>query len=99
MTANPHQFDTIVAPMITEKSTMASEHGKVVFRVAPDATKTSIKQAIESIFKVQVEKVNTINIKGKRKRFRGIKGKRNDVRKAIVTLKAGQTIDFTAGVK
>jgi large subunit ribosomal protein L23 len=78
---------------------MASEFGKVVFKVSEDADKQGIKAAVEALFNVEVTKVNTININGKQKRFRGRLGKRNDVRKAVVTLKEGQTIDFAAGVK
>lgn len=92
-------YDVLRSPVVTEKSTMASEYNKVVFKISPDADKKSVKQAVEEIFKVKVEKVNTINIKGKNKRFRGIRGKRSDTRKAIVTLAQGQTIDITAGAK
>ncbi|MFO1242486.1 MAG: 50S ribosomal protein L23 [Rickettsiales bacterium] len=91
-------YSVIERPVITEKSTMALEHNKVVFRVAKDASKDRIKQAVEGLFGVTVTAVNTINIKGKSKRFRGFEGKRQDVRKAIVTLKQGDTIDLAAGV-
>lgn len=91
-------YDIIQSPVITEKSTMASAYSKVVFRVAPNATKPEIKQAVERLFNVTVEGVNTLNQKGKTKRFRGRWGKRSDVKKAIVTLKEGQTIDIAAGV-
>ena len=91
-------YDTIVSPVITEKATMLSEQNKVVFRVAKDATKPQIAEAIENLFKVSVVKVNTLNVKGKTKRFRGRAGKRSDVKKAIVTLAEGQSIDITTGL-
>ena len=91
-------YDTILSPVITEKATMLSEHNKVVFRVAGDATKPQIAEAIENLFKVSVVKVNTLNVKGKTKRFRGRVGKRSDVKKAIVTLAEGQSIDITTGL-
>lgn|SRR5690606_16819441 len=91
-------YDTILSPVITEKSTLLSEQNKVVFRVAGDATKDEIAAAVEALFKVQVTKVNTVVVKGKTKRFRGIKGRRNDVKKAIVTLAEGQSIDVTTGL-
>ena len=100
MAAQPtvRHYDTILAPVITEKATLLSEQNKVVFRVAGDATKDEIASAVESLFKVNVTKVNTINVKGKVKRFRGIKGRRADVKKAIVTLAEGQSIDITTGL-
>ena len=91
-------YDTILAPIITEKATLLSEHNKVVFRVAGDASKDEIAAAVEALFKVNVTKVNTLNVKGKTKRFRGIMGKRADVKKAIVTLAEGQSIDITTGL-
>jgi large subunit ribosomal protein L23 len=91
-------YDTIVSPVITEKATMLSEQNKVVFRVAPNATKPQIAEAIENLFKVSVVKVNTLNVKGKTKRFRGRAGRRSDVKKAIVTLAEGQSIDITTGL-
>ena len=91
-------YDTIVSPVITEKATMLSEQNKVVFRVAPNATKPQIAEAIENLFKVSVVKVNTLNVKGKTKRFRGREGKRSDVKKAIITLAEGQSIDITTGL-
>lgn len=91
-------YDVIVSPVITEKSTNASEHNQVVFNVAPTATKPEIKSAVEALFGVKVEKVNTLVRKGKEKRFRGIKGRQSDVKKAIVTLKDGETIDVTTGL-
>ena len=91
-------YDTILAPVITEKSTILSEQNKVVFRVAQDASKDEIAAAVEELFKVKVTKVNTLNVKGKTKRFRGRVGRRSDVKKAIVTLAEGQSIDITTGL-
>lgn len=91
-------YDTIVKPVITEKATLLSDHGKVVFQVALNATKKEIAEAVEELFKVKVTKVNTIRTKGKTKRFRGIIGKRNDVKKAVVTLEDGHSIDVTTGL-
>jgi large subunit ribosomal protein L23 len=91
-------YDAIVAPVITEKATLLSEQNKVVFQVAADATKDEIAAAIEALFKVNVTKVNTLNVKGKTKRFRGIVGRRADVKKAVVTLAEGQSIDITTGL-
>jgi large subunit ribosomal protein L23 len=91
-------YDTILAPVITEKATILSEQNKVVFRVADTATKDEIAAAVEALFKVTVTKVNTLNVKGKTKRFRGRIGRRNDVKKAIVTLAEGQSIDITTGL-
>ena len=91
-------YDTILSPVITEKATLLSEHNKVVFRVAEDATKDEIAAAVESLFNVTVVKVNTVITKGKTKRFRGILGRRTDVKKAIVTLQEGQSIDVTTGL-
>lgn len=89
-------YKVLVAPQISEKATwVAEKHGQYVFRVAPDATKPEIKEAVEALFEVKVESVRVVNIKGKTKRtVRGV-GKRNDVRKAYVSLAAGQDIDFT----
>ena len=98
MAATARHYDTIIAPVITEKSTMLSEHNKVVFRVAKDATKDEIASAVEELFKVRVVKVNTLNTKGKTKRFRGHLGRRSDIKKAIVTLQEGQTIDIATGL-
>lgn len=92
----PRHYDTIVAPVITEKATLLSEDGKVVFRVALDATKKQIAEAVEELFDVKVEKVNTLRVKGKAKRFRGIPGRRAQVKKAVITLAEGHTIDVTA---
>ena len=91
-------YDTILSPVITEKATLLSEQGKVVFRVADDATKDEIAAAVEELFKVKVTKVNTMVTKGKTKRFRGRPGRRSDVKKAIVTLAEGQSIDITTGL-
>ncbi len=97
--SNAKLYDVIVRPMITEKTTGLVELNKVVFKISPTATKKDVKNAVESIFKVSVTKVNTINIDGKTKKFRGRDGQRSDTRKAIVTLAAGQSIDFTAGAR
>jgi large subunit ribosomal protein L23 len=97
MTALRH-YDTIVAPVVTEKSTLASEANQVVFRVARNATKPQIKKAVEKLFGVKVTAVNTLVRKGKTKRFRGIAGKQGDVKKAVVTLAEGQSIDVTTGL-
>jgi large subunit ribosomal protein L23 len=91
-------YDLILGPVITEKSTQASEHNQVTFKVRQDATKPQVKEAIEGLFGVKVKAVNTLNQKGKVKRFRGRPGKRNDVKKAIVTLAEGHSIDITTGV-
>ena len=91
-------YGRILAPIITEKSTILSEQNKVVFRVPLEATKPEIKEAVESLFKVNVEGVNTIVQKGKTKLFRGRAGKRSDIKKAIVTLRDGQSIDVTTGL-
>ena len=98
MAAAARHYDTILSPVITEKATMLSEHNKVVFRVAQDATKSQIAEAVEALFKVNVVKVNTLNVKGNTKRFRGHLGRRSDVKKAIVTLADGQSIDITTGL-
>src|SRR5689334_10435544 len=91
-------YDVIRNPVVTEKSTMASEHGQVVFDVAIDATKTEIKAAVEALFSVKVKAVNTSIRKGKVKRFRQELGTRKDVKKAIVTLADGQSIDISTGI-
>ena len=96
--ATTRHYDTIIAPVITEKATVLTELNKVVFEVAKDATKDEIAAAVEELFKVRVIKVNTMITKGKTKRFRGILGKRSDVKKAIVTLQEGQTIDISTGL-
>lgn len=91
-------YDVIISPTITEKSTMVSEHNQVVFNVRRTATKPEIKAAVEQLFSVKVKAVNTLNRKGKIKRFKGVPGKRSDVKKAIVTLEEGQSIDVTTGL-
>lgn len=91
-------YDTLVRPVITEKSMLSSEAGKVVFRVSIDATKDHIKSAVEAIFNVKVEKVNTIRQIGKTKIFKGREGRRSDYKKAMVTLAEGQNIDVTTGI-
>lgn len=91
-------YDVLRAPLVTEKSTRATENNQYSFKVAPTATKQDIKVAVEKLYKVKVEKVNTINLKGKVKRFRGRIGKRNDTRKALVKLAKGQSIDLSAGL-
>ena len=96
--ATAKHYDTLLAPVITEKATLLTEQNKVVFKVAKDATKDEIAAAVEELFKVKVVKVNTLIAKGKTKRFRGILGRRSDVKKAIVTLQAGQTIDISTGL-
>lgn len=97
--ADTRLYDVIERPVITEKSTVLSEQNKVVFKVSATADKTQIKAAVEQIFGVKVAKVNTINIEGKTKRFRGTTGKRGDVRKAVVTLAKGESIDLAAGAR
>jgi large subunit ribosomal protein L23 len=97
-TADIKHYDTIIAPLITEKATLLSDQNKVVFKVPLTATKVDVKAAIEALFKVKVVSVNTIRVKGKTKRFKGVEGKRSDVKKAIVTLAAGQSIDVTTGL-
>jgi len=91
-------YDLILAPVITEKSTMGSEHRQVTFKVPLTAKKPEIKAAVEGLFKVTVTAVNTVVVKGKTKRFRGTIGRRSDYKKAIVTLAEGSTIDVTTGV-
>ena len=91
-------YDVILGPHITEKSTLLSEHNGVVFKVANDATKPQIKDAVEALFDVKVTGVNTIVVKGKTKRWKGRPYKRSDVKKAIVTLNEGDSIDVTSGI-
>ena len=91
-------YDLILGPVITEKSTRGSEHNQVTFRVRKEATKPDIKVAIEELFQVKVKAVNTLNQKRKVKRFRGHPGRRSDVKKAIVTLEEGHSIDVTTGI-
>ncbi|HEX4740720.1 MAG TPA: 50S ribosomal protein L23 [Caulobacteraceae bacterium] len=98
MAATARHYETILAPLITEKATQLSDQNKLVFKVALDATKEEIAQAVEELFKVNVVKVNTLIQKGKTKRFRGRPGRRSDIKKAIVTLREGQSIDITTGL-
>ena len=96
--AKPSHYDVILSPVITEKSTLVSEHNQVIFKVAPNATKLQIKAAVEALFKVKVKAVNTIVRKGKLKAFRGMRALQSDTKKAIVTLEGGHTIDVTTGL-
>jgi large subunit ribosomal protein L23 len=98
MSAKPEHYDLIKKPVITEKATMASEAGAVVFEVAMSATKPQIKEAVESVFGVKVTAVNTVVTKGKVKKFRGRPGERSDRKKAYVTLAEGNTIDVSTGL-
>ena len=91
-------LDTIVSPVITEKATSLSEFNKMVFKVHKGASKNSIKKSIEKIFKVNVIKINTINLKGKTKLVKGKKSSRPGYKKAIVTLKKGQSVDLATGI-
>ena len=98
MAATIRNFDVLLSPHITEKASILAEQNKVVFKIALDASKDEVASAVEAIYNVKVTKVNTIVTKGKTKRFKGIKGRRNDVKKAIVTLAEGQVIDITTGL-
>jgi large subunit ribosomal protein L23 len=98
MAVREQLYDVIRRPLITEKSTMASEDNAVMFEVALDASKPLIKEAIETLFNVKVRKVNTILQKGKRKMFRGCPGRRSNFKKAVVTLEEGNMIDVTTGL-
>jgi large subunit ribosomal protein L23 len=95
---DPRHYDVIIAPVITEKATVASEHNQVIFKVARKATKPQIKEAVEKLFDVKVIAVNTLVRKGKFKRARGFAGYQSDVKKAIVTLAEGHRIDVTTGL-
>jgi len=97
-TRDPRHYDIILAPVITEKATMASELSQIMFRVAAHATKPQIKEAVEKLFDVKVKRVNTLVRKGKVRHFRGVRGQLSDVKKAIVTLEEGHTIDVTTGL-
>jgi large subunit ribosomal protein L23 len=97
-TNDPRHYDVIVSPVITEKATNASEHNKVVFKVALTATKPQIKEAVEKLFDVKVKSVNTLRRQGKWKTFKGRMGQQSDTKRAIVTLEEGQTIDVTTGL-
>ena len=98
MIKDVRHYDAIVAPVITEKATLASESNQFVFNVARNATKPQIKAAIEQLFDVKVTAVNTLLRKGKRKTFRGVRGRQQDMKKAIVTLADGDRIDMTTGL-
>ncbi|RKQ72238.1 LSU ribosomal protein L23P [Litorimonas taeanensis] len=98
MSIAARHYDTVVSPIITEKTTIVSENNQVVFEVPLSASKPEIKEAVEQLFKVSVSAVNTLRVKGKTKRFRGRPGRRNDVKKAIVTLKDGDSIDIATGL-
>ena len=91
-------YDVILAPVITEKSTLVSEANQVIFKVAPKATKTDIKAAVESLFKVKVKAVNTVTRKGKKKHFKGVFATLSDTKRAVVTLEDGHSIDVTTGL-
>ena len=97
-TSDPRHYDVILSPVITEKATSASEHNKVVFKVARDATKPQIKEAVEKLFDVKVKNVNTVIRKGKVKAFKGTIGTQSPVKRAIVTLEEGHRIDVTTGL-
>jgi large subunit ribosomal protein L23 len=98
MSMDARLYDVIVSPVVTEKATSASEHNQVVFKVRRDATKPQIKAAVEKIFGVKVKSVNTLIRMGKIKRFKGTVGQQSDVKKAVVTLIEGETIDITTGL-
>ena len=97
-TIDPRYYDVIVAPVVTEKATLASEHNKVLFKVSGKATKPQIKEAVEKLFDVKVKSVNTLVRKGKNKVFRGNYGSQSDTKRAIVTLEEGHRIDVTTGL-
>jgi large subunit ribosomal protein L23 len=97
-TNDPRHYDVIISPVITEKATVASEHNKVIFKVAPGATKPQIKEAVEKLFDVKVKSVNTLTRKGKFKVFRGRYGEQSDSKRAVVTLEEGHRIDVTTGL-
>ena len=98
MKAKPEHYDVVRSPLITEKATLASEAGTVVFEVAVNSSKPQIKEAVEALFGVSVKSVNTAVIKGKTTRFRGRPGRRKDIKKAYVALEEGNTIDVTTGL-
>jgi large subunit ribosomal protein L23 len=98
MSPDPRHYDVIIGPVITEKATLASERNQVTFKVARNATKPQIKEAVEKLFDVKVKSVNTLIRKGKIKAFRGSRGQQSDVKKAIVTLEEGHRIDVTTGL-
>ncbi|KGJ10672.1 50S ribosomal protein L23 [Paracoccus versutus] len=98
MSVKPEHYDVIVKPVITEKATLVGDANAYVFQVAKESTKPAIKQAVEALFNVKVKAVNTTITKGKTKRFRGRPGVRSDVKKAYVTLEAGNSIDVSTGL-
>lgn len=98
MSLDARLYDVIASPVVTEKATSASEHNQVVFKVRQDATKPQIKAAVEKIFGVKVKSVNTLIRMGKIKRFKGTVGQQSDVKKAVVTLVQGESIDITSGL-
>ena len=95
---DPRHYDIIIAPVITEKATVSSEHNQVIFKVARNATKPQIKEAVEKLFDVKVKAVNTLTRKGEFKAFRGRPGVQSDIKKAVVTLEEGHRIDVTTGL-
>ena len=97
-TSDPRHYDVILSPVITEKATNASEYSKVIFKVAMDATKPQIKEAVEKLFDVKVKSVNTLRRRGKWKIFKGRVGRTSDSKRAVVTLQEGQKIDVTTGL-
>ena len=97
-TKDPRHYDVLIAPVVTEKATTASEHNKVVFKVARGATKPQIKEAVEKLFDVKVKNVNTLIRRGKVKVFKNKVGQQSDVKRAIVTLEEGHRIDVTTGL-
>jgi large subunit ribosomal protein L23 len=97
-TSDPRHYDVLIAPVITEKATLASDKNQVMFKVARTATKPQIKEAVEKLFDVKVKSVNTLIRKGKYKVFKGRAGLQSDVKRAIVTLEEGHRIDVTTGL-
>ena len=97
-TTDPRHYDVIIAPVITEKATVASEHNQVIFKVSRTATKPQIKEAVEKLFDVKVKSVNTLIRKGKKKVFKGMRGEQQDSKRAVVTLEEGHRIDVTTGL-
>lgn len=96
--SNLKHYDIVLSPVITEKATLGSEHNQITFKVAIDATKPQIKEAVEGLFDVKVKAVNTLRQQGKIKRFRGVRGQRAEFKKAMITLEEGSSIDVTTGV-
>lgn len=96
---NEKMYDILLKPIITEKTTLVAEQGKIVFAVKLDATKTDVKNAVEKVYNVKVKSVNTVMKPGKSKRFKGIPGSTTDVKKAYITLEEGHNIDIMAGLK